>query len=57
MGRRRVRPEAEDRGRQAAEIRRRERPTARIPAGDEGVAPNADAEPVSETPSKADAER
>lgn len=48
MGRRPVRPEEEERGRQAAELRRRERPTRRVPAGDEGVAPNADAEPVSE---------
>jgi hypothetical protein len=46
--RRPVQPESEDRGAQAAELRRR-KPTGRVPAGDEGIAPNPDAHPVEET--------
>lgn len=51
MTRRRIRPEDEDRGRQAAELRKRDRSTARVPAGDEGIGPNPDAKPVNETES------
>lgn len=51
MAGRRIRPEEEDRGRQAAELRKRDRGTARVPAGDEGVGPNPDAKPVRETES------
>jgi hypothetical protein len=47
-GRRPVHPESEDRGAQAAELRRRN-PGGRVPAGDEGIAPNPDAHPVEET--------
>lgn len=47
--RRPVHPEAEERGTQAAELRRRERPAGRVPAGDEGLKPNPDAHPVEET--------
>lgn len=42
-------PESEDRGAQAAELRRRRNPAQRVPAGDEGIAPNPDAHPVEET--------
>jgi len=48
QGRRVIRPESEDRGAQAAELRRR-RHHGRLPAGDEGIAPNPDAHPVEET--------
>jgi hypothetical protein len=51
-GRRVVRPESEDRGSQAAELRRRRAGAdGRTPAGDEGIAPNQDAHPVEETTS------
>lgn len=46
--RRVVRPESEDRGAQAGALRRRAR-NGRMPAGDEGIAPNRDAHPVAET--------
>lgn len=49
QGRRPIRPEAEDRGAQAAELRRRHGPKRREPAGDEGIGPNPDAHPVEET--------
>ncbi len=47
--RRPVRPEAEDRGAQAADLRRREPLRRRIPAGDEGLKPNPDVHSVEET--------
>lgn len=50
--RRPVRPEEEERGAQAAKLRRRERPGGRVPAGDEGLKPNPDAHPVDETVSE-----
>lgn len=52
--RRPVRPEDEDRGAQAAALRRRKRPAGRVPAGDEGLEPNPDAHPVEETVSDAE---
>jgi hypothetical protein len=53
-GRRVVRPESEDRGSQAAELRRRRSgENGRLPAGDEGASPNRDAHPLEETTSKA----
>jgi hypothetical protein len=48
-GRRTIRPESEDRGFQASELRRRRPGQGRVPAGDEGVTPNPDASPVEET--------
>lgn len=51
-GRKVVRPESEDRGFQAAELRRRRAgDDGRTPAGDEGLSPNRDAHPVEETTS------
>lgn len=47
-GRRIVRPESEDRGEQAGELRRRDH-RGRVPAGDEGITPNPDAHPLEET--------
>jgi hypothetical protein len=47
-GRRAIHPESEERGEQAAALRRREQ-HGRVPAGDEGIAPNPDAQPVEET--------
>ena len=55
-GRRVIRPESEDRGAQAGELRRRHH-RGRIPAGDEGVAPNPDAHPVEENAEVDEAER
>ena len=49
QGRRTIRPESEDRGAQAGELRRRSRRQGRVAAGDEGIAPNPDADPVAET--------
>lgn len=48
-GRRPIRPEEEDRGAQAAEVRRKRRSMRREPAGDEGIGPNPDAHPIEET--------
>ena len=48
-----VRPESEDRGSQAGELRRRRAGGGRIAAGDEGMSPNPDAHPVEETTSDA----
>ncbi|HEX2116163.1 MAG TPA: hypothetical protein VHM01_17295 [Alphaproteobacteria bacterium] len=48
-GQRAVRPESEDRGAQAGELRRRHQGQGRVAAGDEGIAPNPDANPVEET--------
>jgi hypothetical protein len=47
--RRAVRPESEDRGAQAGELRRRRPGRGRVAAGDEGISPNPDASPVEET--------
>jgi hypothetical protein len=44
--RRVIHPESEDRGAQAAELRRKGR--GRVAAGDEGMGPNPDAHPVEE---------
>jgi hypothetical protein len=52
--RRPIHPEQEDRGAQAAELRRRDRSSGRVPAGDEGLKPNPDAHPVEETVSDQD---
>ena len=49
QGRRTIRPESEDRGAQAAELRRRRPGRGRVAAGDEGLGPNPDAHPVEET--------
>ena len=49
QGRRTIRPEAEDRGAQAAELRRHPPGRGRVAAGDEGLGPNPDAHPVEET--------
>jgi hypothetical protein len=54
-GRRVIRPESEDRGEQAGELRRRHH-HGRIPAGDEGIGPNPDAHPVEETTDDEEAE-
>ena len=48
-GPRAIRPESEDRGSQAGALRRRRPGQGRVPAGDEGVTPNPDANPVEET--------
>jgi len=47
-GRRAIQPDQEERGTQAAALRRRQR-RGRVAAGDEGLGANPDAHPVEET--------